>query len=101
MLPTIALTLAGLLVAADADTNVIKSSGALERLLKKTGVYNRSSAAMPNRPRLRPVRHGPLRRAPPSASAKPYPDWLPYQAYVIDENLPHRPARSRSDGPPR
>jgi len=36
------LTLASLLVAADTDTDVLKKSGSLERLIKKSGVYNAS-----------------------------------------------------------
>jgi hypothetical protein len=36
------LTLTGLLVAADTDTAVLKNSGSLERLIKKSGVYNAS-----------------------------------------------------------
>jgi DNA-binding beta-propeller fold protein YncE len=37
------LTFASLLVAADSDMNVLKNSGSLDRLLKKSGVYNTSS----------------------------------------------------------
>jgi hypothetical protein len=38
----IVLTLSGLLMAADPDINVLRNSGSLERLLKKSGVYNAS-----------------------------------------------------------
>jgi DNA-binding beta-propeller fold protein YncE len=41
-LPAIVLALAGLVMAADADINVLKNSGALERLIKQSGVYNAS-----------------------------------------------------------
>ncbi len=41
-LPAIVWTLTGLVMAADPDTNILKNSGALERLLKKSGVYNAS-----------------------------------------------------------
>src|ERR1700730_1194641 len=43
MLPAMALTLTSLAVAADSDVNVLRNSGSLDRLLKKTGVYNTSS----------------------------------------------------------
>ncbi|HWX89609.1 MAG TPA: hypothetical protein VNY75_04840, partial [Rhizomicrobium sp.] len=36
------LTLTCLLLAADTDTGVLKKSGSLERLIKKSGVYNAS-----------------------------------------------------------
>ena len=42
MLPAIVLSAASLM-AADPDINVLKNSGALDRLLKKSGVYNASS----------------------------------------------------------
>ena len=41
-LPAMALALAGLVAAADSDTNILKKSGALDRLFKQTGVYNAS-----------------------------------------------------------
>ena len=34
--------LAGLAIAADSDSNILKNSGSLERLLKNSGVYNAS-----------------------------------------------------------
>jgi hypothetical protein len=37
------LTLTNLGIAADPDTNILKKSGSLVRLFKKTGVYNASS----------------------------------------------------------
>src|SRR6516162_8359368 len=37
------LTLASLVIAADADINILKNSGSLDRLFKKSGVYNTSS----------------------------------------------------------
>ena len=40
-LPAILLALSGAVMAADPD--ILKNSGALERLLKKSGVYNASS----------------------------------------------------------
>ena len=39
-LPAMILTLTSLLVAADTDTGVLKKNGSLERLIKKSGVYN-------------------------------------------------------------
>jgi DNA-binding beta-propeller fold protein YncE len=41
-LPAIVLTLTGLVMAADPDINILKNSGSLERLFKKSGVYNTS-----------------------------------------------------------
>src|ERR1700683_252930 len=41
--PAMVLTLTCLAVAADSDSNVLKNSGSLDRLIKKTGVYNASS----------------------------------------------------------
>ena len=41
-LPAMILTLTSLLVAADTDTGVLNKSGSLERLIKKSGVYNAS-----------------------------------------------------------
>src|ERR1051325_3231300 len=38
------LILAGLAAAADPDISVLKNNGSLERLFKKSGVYNTSSA---------------------------------------------------------
>ena len=42
-LPAIVLTLTGLVMAADPNINILRNSGSLERLLKKSGVYNASS----------------------------------------------------------
>src|SRR5262249_36097405 len=42
MLPLI-LTLTSRVNAADQDINILRSSGSLDRLFKKTGVYNASS----------------------------------------------------------
>ena len=42
-LPAMIFTITGLLNAADPASNVLKNSGSLDRLLKKTGVYNASS----------------------------------------------------------
>lgn len=36
------LTLTSLVIAADVDINTLKNSGSLDRLFKKTGVYNAS-----------------------------------------------------------
>src|ERR1041385_6624510 len=36
------LTLTGLLAAADPDISILRNNGSLERLLKKSGVYNAS-----------------------------------------------------------
>jgi hypothetical protein len=41
-LPAMILTITALLSAADPDINVLKNSGSLDRLFKKTGVYNAS-----------------------------------------------------------
>ena len=41
-LAAVPVALAGLMMAADSDNNVLKSSGSLDRLLKKSGVYNAS-----------------------------------------------------------
>jgi DNA-binding beta-propeller fold protein YncE len=41
-LAAIALTLTGLLMAADSDINVLRKNNSLDRLFKKTGVYNAS-----------------------------------------------------------
>jgi DNA-binding beta-propeller fold protein YncE len=41
-LPALLLTLAGLLTAADPAHDALKNSGSLDRLFKKTGVYNAS-----------------------------------------------------------
>ena len=43
ILPAMALILTNLVLAADPDVNVLKKSGSLDRLFKKTGVYNASS----------------------------------------------------------
>jgi len=43
ILPAMILTLTNLGVGADPDTNILKKSGSLDRLFKKTGVYNASS----------------------------------------------------------
>ena len=40
LLPAIVLCSAVILVAAEPDANILKNSGALERLTKKAGVYN-------------------------------------------------------------
>jgi hypothetical protein len=42
-LPIMILAMTSLVMAADPDNNILKSSGALDRLLKQTGVYNASS----------------------------------------------------------
>ncbi|HTM11644.1 MAG TPA: hypothetical protein VL127_01955, partial [Bryobacteraceae bacterium] len=43
-LPAMLLTLTGLAMAADTDAiNLLKSTGALDRLAKESGVYNASS----------------------------------------------------------
>ena len=42
-LPAAILTITGLLTAADPSLNVLKNSGSLDRLSRKTGVYNASS----------------------------------------------------------
>jgi DNA-binding beta-propeller fold protein YncE len=42
-LPAMLLTLTALAMAADPDINVLRNNGSLERLFKKTGVYNASS----------------------------------------------------------
>jgi hypothetical protein len=42
-LPAMLLTLTCLLMAADSDVNLLKSSGSLDRLFKKSGVYNAST----------------------------------------------------------
>jgi DNA-binding beta-propeller fold protein YncE len=42
-LPAIVLTVTGLAMAAEPDINILRNSGSLERLLKKSGVYNASS----------------------------------------------------------
>src|SRR6516225_6986525 len=43
LLPAMVLTITGLVIAADPDITALKNSGSLDRLLKKTGVYNASS----------------------------------------------------------
>src|SRR6266446_7248637 len=42
-LPAMVLTLTTLVIAADPDINILKNSGSLDRLFKKTGVYNAAS----------------------------------------------------------
>jgi DNA-binding beta-propeller fold protein YncE len=42
-LPAILFAMAGLVMAADPDVNVLKNSGALDRLMKKSAVYNTSA----------------------------------------------------------
>src|SRR5260370_27126411 len=42
-LPAMVLTLTGLVIAADPDISILKNNGSLDRLFKKTGVYNASS----------------------------------------------------------
>jgi len=42
-LPALVLTLTTTLIAVDSDINILKNSGSLDRLAKKTGVYNASS----------------------------------------------------------
>ena len=58
-LPAMALAMTGtpsLVMAADADVNILKNSGSLDRLFKKSGVYN---APAPARRRFRGrSRHG-------------------------------------------
>src|SRR6266404_1711020 len=39
----LALALTGQVMAADQDVSILRSSGSLDRLVKKTGVYNASS----------------------------------------------------------
>src|SRR5690242_10891608 len=41
-LPAMVLALTSLVIAADPDINILKSNGSLDRLFKKTGVYNTS-----------------------------------------------------------
>src|SRR6202167_3171017 len=41
-LPAMLLTLTSLVMAADTDINILKNSGALDRLFKQAGVYNAS-----------------------------------------------------------
>ena len=41
-LPAMVLTLTSLVIAADPDANILKNNGSLDRLSKKTGVYNAS-----------------------------------------------------------
>jgi hypothetical protein len=43
ILPAMGLTLSCLLIAADPDINILKNNSSLDRLFKKTGVYNTSS----------------------------------------------------------
>jgi hypothetical protein len=43
ILPALALTLSCLAIAADPDINILKNNSSLDRLFKKTGVYNASS----------------------------------------------------------
>jgi DNA-binding beta-propeller fold protein YncE len=43
-LPAMTLTLTSLMIAADADSNILKANGSLDRLFKKTGVYNASAS---------------------------------------------------------
>ncbi len=43
ILPAMVLTLTSVAIAADPDINILKNSGSLDRLFKKTGVYNASS----------------------------------------------------------
>ena len=42
-LPGMLLTLTSMVVGADPDTNILKNNSSLDRLFKKTGVYNTSS----------------------------------------------------------
>jgi len=37
-LPAMALAMTGLMMAADADVNILKNSGSLDRLFKQSGV---------------------------------------------------------------
>src|SRR5579862_9600525 len=43
VLPAMVLALSSLVIAADPDINVLKNNSSLDRLFKKTGVYNASS----------------------------------------------------------
>ena len=43
ILPAMVLTLTSLVMAADPDINILKNSGSLDRLFKKSGVYNAST----------------------------------------------------------
>src|SRR5258707_886130 len=43
LLPAMILTVTSLAIAADPDINVLKNNGSLDRLFKKSGVYNASS----------------------------------------------------------
>jgi len=42
MLPAMALTITGLVIAADPEITILNKSGSLDRLIQKTGVYNAS-----------------------------------------------------------
>src|SRR6516162_27499 len=42
MLPAMALTITGLVIAADPEITISNKSGSLDRLIQKTGVYNAS-----------------------------------------------------------
>ena len=44
MLPAMGLTLSCLAIAAEPDINILKNNSSLDRLFKKTGVYNASSS---------------------------------------------------------
>ena len=43
LLPAMLLAMTSLAIAADPDINVLKNNGSLDRLFKKSGVYNASS----------------------------------------------------------
>jgi len=53
-LPAMVLTLSTLVIAADPDINILKNNGSLDRLFKKSGVYNASGTG--KRPAARKVR---------------------------------------------
>ena len=40
--PSMVLAMTGFVMAADSDSNVLKNTGALDRLVKQSGVYNTS-----------------------------------------------------------
>jgi hypothetical protein len=40
--PSLVFAMTGFVMAADSDSNVLKTSGALDRLVKQSGVYNTS-----------------------------------------------------------
>ncbi len=78
-LPAMVLTLTSLVMAADSDINILKNSGSLDRLFKKTGVYNAASTGKTPSFVVDPCRAPPMRRVSRSMGSAKYARMAPSQ----------------------